>query len=281
MDGTIKKGICIWSLPIEGPYACKLASESGFEGIQLELGTYERGFPLSKKYIQDAYLEMGKTYNIDFPSIAVRELDYYGMTRPDRSQEKQIAKQGIEKAIETARDMDIPIVMLGSFADGEIKNEIDLQNVTACLREACDMAENYNITIGTENVLSVDETKRLFQNVNRANLKLYFDTQNYYLFKGYDTTSMIQELHPYFCEVHAKDGKDNISSCLLGEGDSSFHSSMEELIKSGYTGWINIENYYDLQPLRLEHDDELTLIKKDLDTLKSTILSISTKGSGE
>ncbi len=75
------------------------------------------------------------------------------MTRPGRSQEKQISKQGIKKAIETARDMHIPVVMLESFMDGEVKNETDFQNVAACLREACDLAENYNVIIGTENVL--------------------------------------------------------------------------------------------------------------------------------
>ncbi len=46
LNGTIKTGICLWSLPIEGPYVCELAFDLGFEGIQLELGTYERGFPL-------------------------------------------------------------------------------------------------------------------------------------------------------------------------------------------------------------------------------------------
>jgi len=46
--------------PIDGPYACKFVGEVGFEGLQINIGDYERGFSMSKKFVQDAYLEMAE-----------------------------------------------------------------------------------------------------------------------------------------------------------------------------------------------------------------------------
>ncbi|MFL0498673.1 sugar phosphate isomerase/epimerase family protein [Priestia megaterium] len=273
MEKKIKLGICHWSLPIEGPHACKLAAELGFDGMQLDIGPAERGFSLSLPYVQQEYLECAKKYNITFPSISVRELDNYGMTRPDGSVEKQIAIEGIMKAINAADSMNIPIVMLGSFEDGDIKNEADFQEVVSCLTKACDEALDKNIIIATENLLSIEENIRLFRLVDRPNLRLYFDTQNYYLRKGFNVAQMVEALFPYICEFHVKDGSDgNMSGSLLGTGESGFYETMNVFMDKGYKGWINIENYYDQLPLSLMNDDPLALIKKDIETLKNSLL---------
>jgi sugar phosphate isomerase/epimerase len=273
MEKKIKLGICHWSLPIQGPHACKLAAELGFDGMQLDIGEAERGFSLSLPYVQQEYLECAKKYNIVFPSISVRELDNYGMTRPDGSVEKQIAIEGIMKAINAADSMNIPVVMLGSFEDGEIKNEADFQEVVSCLTKACDEALDKNIIIATENLLSIEENIRLFRLVDRPNLRLYFDTQNYYLRKGFNVAQMVEALFPYICEFHVKDGSDgNMSGALLGTGESGFYETMNVFIDKGYKGWINIENYYDQLPLSLMNDDPLALIKKDMDILKNSLL---------
>jgi sugar phosphate isomerase/epimerase len=251
-----------------------MASELGLEGIQLDIGSYERGFPLSKPSIQKAYVEYAQKYNITITSLAVRELDRHGMTREDGTLEKEIAVDAILKAITTADAMNIPIVMLPSFEDGEIKTEQDFQRVVDCLRMVCDEAEKKNIIIATENLLSVEETKRLFDLVNKPNLKLYFDTQNYYLRKKYNVANMAEELFPYICEIHVKDGRNGyLSGSLLGEGDSGFFETMEVLKQKNYKGWILLENYYDLRPLSLEGEDPIELLKKDISILKNTISS--------
>lgn len=94
VNKSYKLGICHWSMPIDGPYACKIASELGFEGIQLEIGSYERGFPLSRRTVQQAYLELAEQYGIAFPSIAVRVTDEYSMTQPYDSVDSGVVREG-------------------------------------------------------------------------------------------------------------------------------------------------------------------------------------------
>ncbi|WP_342514881.1 sugar phosphate isomerase/epimerase family protein [Sporosarcina sp. FSL K6-1522] len=268
----MKFGVCQWSLPIDGPYAIRMTADVGLKGIQLDIGSYNRGFPLSLQVVQEAYLEYAEKYGITISSLAVRELDNYGMTRKDGTPEKEIVLKAISKSIEIANAMRIPIVMLASFEDGEIKTEQDFNTVVDCLKKACEEAEQYNLIIATENLLSIEENKRLFKLVNKPNLKLYFDTQNYYLRKNYNTANMVRELFPYICEVHVKDGANGyLSGALLGEGDSGFFETMKVLKEKKFDGWIHLENYYDQQPLSLQGEDPMELLKKDILTLENTV----------
>lgn len=269
----IKIGICHWSLPMEGPYALKLVSELGLQGIQLDVGSHKRGFLLSYKEVQEAYLEMAEKYNVEITSLAVRELDNYGLTRENGTDEKNIATEAVMTALEIAKDMGIKNVMIPSFEDGDIKNEEDFNRVVEVLRHACDATINDDITITTENLLSTEQNKRLFDIVNRPNLKLYFDTQNYHLRRQYNPAEMVNELFPFIEEVHAKDGRDGfMSASLLGEGDSGFHETMEALKNNHYEGWILLENYYDQKPLSLTEENPIKLLEKDISILKSVII---------
>ena len=100
----IKFGICHFSLPVEGPYALKIALEAGFDGVQLDMiRNYKNQLALSKKITQEAFLYLGKKYNIEFPSIVVRELDQQSMV----IQNNDIAVDAIKKAINAAANMKI------------------------------------------------------------------------------------------------------------------------------------------------------------------------------
>jgi len=257
---------------MEGPYALKLASELGIQGIQLDIGTNERGFLLSYTVVQEAYLEMSKKFDVQITSLAVRELDNYGLTRENGTKEKEIAIESVMTAIDIADAMGINNVMVPSFEDGDIKTKKDFNRVAECLQQACDKALNKNITISTENLLSIEENKELFSVVDRPNFTLYFDTQNYYLRKKYNAAEMVEELFPLICEVHAKDGKGGfLSGALLGEGDSNFFETLETLKENDYDGWILLENYYDQEPMSLTGKDPIYLLKKDIAILKNAI----------
>ncbi|SKB02616.1 sugar phosphate isomerase/epimerase family protein [Sporosarcina newyorkensis] len=276
----MKLGVCQWSLPVDGPYAIKTIADLGLKGIQLDIGSHDRGFPLSLQVVQEAYKEFTEKYGVTITALAVRELDNYGMTRKDGTPEKEIVLQAISKAIEIANSMEVPIVMLASFEDGEIKTEQDFNTVVDCLKNACDEAEKYGLMIATENLLSIEETKKLFKLVDRPNLKLYFDTQNYYLRKNYNTAEMVRELFPYICEVHVKDGADgSLSGSLLGEGDSGFFETMEVLKEKGYSGWLHLENYYDQLPLSLQDTDPMELLKKDISILENVVFETANETS--
>ena len=57
MEKKIKFGCVAWGLPGGGYFAPQIAKEAGLDGIQLELGSYEWGYPLAQKQVQEAYLE--------------------------------------------------------------------------------------------------------------------------------------------------------------------------------------------------------------------------------
>lgn len=261
-----KFGICHFSLPLEGPCAVIIASKIGFEGVQLDMiRNYKNQLALAEKITQNKFLDLGKKYNIEYPSIAVRELDQFSMFAEDNN----IAVNAIDKALDTAGNMKIPIVLIPNFGNSEIKNELDFSKAVKVMTRACDLAANRGVTLATESTLSPDDIERLINAVNRPNIKLYFDTQNHYLYKGYNTAQLLERLMPYVCEVHVKDGKNkDLSGALLGQGDAGFNNCVEVLKKHNYSGWVITENYYDLKPLNLQNDDPVELMKMDYKILK-------------
>ncbi|MCF7947508.1 MAG: sugar phosphate isomerase/epimerase [Spirochaetia bacterium] len=272
MYGNNKIGICAWSLPIEGPYACKLASEIGLDGIQLDIGPYERGFPLSRDFVQQAYVEAAAEYGISYPSMAARVSDYYSMVSEPGEAEHEIVKQGIEKAIEACGKMNIPVLLIPNFEKSAIKSYRDFDIAVDVMKWACELGARNGVTIAAENTLSIEETVKLLSSVDKRNFKLYFDFQNYYLHKNYYSPDILEALMPHVVELHVKDGKNrDLSGALLGKGDVNFSESMDVLRKSNYSGWVVTENYYDVAPLCGESDNPVELIKQDLSTIKRAL----------
>jgi sugar phosphate isomerase/epimerase len=267
-----KIGVCEWSLPIDGPYACKLVAGLGFDGLQLNIGDYERGFPMSRKLVQDAYLEMAAANNIEFPSMAARVTDYYTMFPSRDEEESRIARDGIDRAVGACAAMNIPCLLVPTFVKSEITNQDEWNDAVEVFKWACDAAGKHGITIAAENTFSGPETRRFLADIDRPNLKVYFDTQNYYLHKEYDTPALLDELMDIVCEIHVKDGKGkDLSGALLGHGDTNFSGSMEVIRKHGYDGWIVSENYYDRRPLCEQDSDVAALLKEDLNTVRTSL----------
>ncbi len=267
-----KIGICEWSLPIDGPYACKFIGKLGFDGLQLNIGDYERGFPMSKRFVQDAYLEMAEASGIEFPSLVARVTDYYTMFPSKDEEESEIVRSGIAKAIESCVSMRISILLIPNFEKSEITGKRELEESVDVFKWACDTAGKHNITIGMENTLSTEQTLQMIAGIDRTNLQLYFDTQNYYLHKGYDSPQMLDELMEHVCQIHVKDGKGkDLSGALLGQGDTDFYGCIEVVKKHGYTGWVVSENYYDRRPLSEQNPDTVALIREDLKILKDSL----------
>lgn len=265
-------GICEWAMPITGPYVCKFAGEIGYDGLQLSIGTYEKRFELSWKVTQEAYRELAAQYNIRFPSIATRALDFYSMFAADGSEEQYAALASIEKGIRACEALDVPVFMIPNFVKSEAKTPEQVKLLVKHLKWACDIAADCGVLVAEENVFTVEDTVRLFDAVDRENLRLYFDLQNYYLHRNAYTPDLIEPLMPYIVQVHAKDGKNgDLSGAPLGNGDVSLMASIAELQRLGYDGWIVNENYYDVPPLVNEGDNPVEKIRNDLVTLRNVL----------
>lgn len=263
-------GICEWTLPVSGPWVCKFVADIGYDGIQIDVGPWEKRFPLSRKVTQQAFLEEADRHGVGIASIATRALDWFSMFAPEGSEEQEIALAAVRTGIEAAAAMSVPIVMVPNFVASEAKTPEQAALLAKHLKWACDLASEHGVLVAEENVFSVDATIRLFESVDRENLRLYFDLQNYYLHHRVRIPEIVEPLLPYVVQVHAKDGKnDDLSGAPLGTGDVDLTSSFDELKRLGYRGWIVNENYYDVPPLVGPEDDPVQKISDDLATLRA------------
>lgn len=263
---NIKFGICHFSLPIEGPCAVEIASETGFDGVQLDMiRNYKDQLALAENITQERFMKMGKRSGIEYPSIAVRELDRFSMF----DEKDDAAIRAINKAIAAAKNMNIPIILIPNFVNSEIKDDDQFRKAVRILSEACNKTIDDDIIIAHESTLPPDDIERLMKKVDRPNIRLYFDTQNHFLHSGYDMAKLLDRLMPYICEIHVKDGKNkDLSGALLGQGDAGFYKCVEVIKKHNYSGWIITENYYDMEPLSLQSNNPIEMIKKDHEILK-------------
>jgi len=266
-----KIGIVEWAFPFPGPAGFKIASELGIEGMELDFGDFETGYKLSNPLIQETYLELGEKYQIKFPSIALNALNAHGMSNNMDSYDGLIAVEIIEKGIEAAYAMGIGVVQLPSFNNGAICTESDFLNTCEKIRYACESGKKRGITIGAENVLSAKDTIRMIEEVDCDNLKIFYDTQNYYLEKGYSQVDIWEGIKDYVCQVHLKDGMNNkISSALLGKGNTSFEDTIN-CIRQSQVEWLLLENYYHTRPLSLMEKDPFQIIIKDIKIVKKLL----------
>lgn len=261
-----KYGVCIWSLPETGPEACSMASRLGLEGIELDMGMWEDDLPLTGKALQQQFMEAGNRNSIEFMTLGVNALCFHGMSQPEKG---DTVKRILSASVETALAMDIPKLQLPSFFHGIISNERGFESTIESLKFVCELVEDTELLIGTENALSVADNFRIAEQVDSRNLRFYFDTSNpHWIGDGRDPVGMIARMADLICEYHIKD-EDGASPeeryfVPLGRGQSSFQKSVDAIIKSEYQGWLLLENDY-TDTLNLED------LKNDLEVLKSTI----------
>lgn len=266
----VKFGACEFALPGNCIGSVKLAHDVGLDGLQLGFMNYERGIMLSQKWMRDYYMEEADRWGIEIPSMAMCELDFYGLNNPKNTPKGAIAWMLLDQAIEAAIDMKMKAIMVPSFNDAMMRTDDDIKRTAVALQYACDAVKEYDMVIATENTLTLEKNAELFALVNRDNLKAFYDSQNYVSTLGWKQVPMLEGLMPLlYPEIHVKDGIGSYgSSKLLGEGDTDFYGTMRVLKQHNYKGYIHLENFYDRMPLRSLSDNYIDILKRDLEILK-------------
>jgi sugar phosphate isomerase/epimerase len=264
---TVKLGICSWMIPVDEPEASiRFASEVGLKAVALELGSYEHDLPLSLKEEQGRYDAWRSQWDITYPALAVNTLCDHGMTDPSQ---RSVVEAIMNRAVEVALALDIPIVQLPSFFKGFITSQDGFLNTAERLKYACACAKGSGVIIASENALTAEEQLTLIEEVGSENFRIYFDTRNPFCMQGYHSAARLEKLFPYICEVHLKDGsgKGLENSQPLGKGDSGFFDSLEVLKRHNYPGWLLFENDY----REMSQNSGLSttvLIRQDIETVK-------------
>ena len=211
---NIKIGACDWGLPGSGLYATQIAASVGLDALSLKIGLYENDYPITQPEMQKIYLNEQQKYGMEYCAIALNDFDNIPMHARKGTKEYDIVWNLLRRAVTTAKALGVQVIQVPGFAASEVKTEQDMEY-----------------------------SARAFQ-------YLYFDSQNYHLFRGYSELAILEGLYPKMCnQLHVKDGQSAMSGSLLGTGDSGFHETMHWLDNHDYSGYILLENYYDQLPL--------------------------------
>lgn len=268
---NIKIGAVAWGLPGGGSYGPKIAAMAGLDGIQLELGSYEAGYPLSQREVMEGYIEDRERYGIEYPAIVLNDVMVNEFIEGAKTEHGRIAYDQMALAIEVAAQMKIDRIMIPNFLTNLITKPEHIRHTADALKYACRLAKDKNILILTENALDYREQAALLEEVSEPNLKIHFDTQNFKYNFDMDQCEQLEGLYPYMDSVmHTKDGVENPGDRLLGEGNTSFYRQMELLKNKGFEGFIITENYYNLMPLRKQAvgNHQMELLRKDIESIR-------------
>ena len=268
----IKIGACDWGLPGSGLYATQIAASVGLEALSLKIGLYENDYPITHPEMQKIYLSEQQKYGIEYCAIALNDFDNIPMHARKGTAEYDIVWDLLRRAVPTAKALGVKIIQVPGFAASEVKTPEDLEHSARAFQYLCDAAGEFGISVAGENLMAPAEFKELYERVDRKNFGLYFDSQNYHLFRGYKELDILEGLYPYMCDqLHVKDGSGAMSGGLLGTGDSGFFETIDWLKAHDFSGTILLENYYDQRPLRTQAENPYDLLREDIKILKNAI----------
>lgn len=269
---NVKIGVCDQALPGGGIFAPRIIHELGLDGMSIEMGTYFHGYPIWQKKLQEYYLEEQQKYGIEYANIAMSDLDFYPIHSKPETPEYNHVRNMLENAVNTAAAMKISTIMVCCFEQSLIKTDEELERAAKMIRYACDLAGEKGVTIGWETPLDDKRTRALLGLVNRKNIGVFYDSQNYQFDGGLDQASELEKIYDLLIpQLHVKDGNGVKSGSLLGTGTTGFHEQMAVLRKHKYHGWIISENYYDRVPLRELNGDYFVTLNQDIDIIRKAI----------
>ena len=269
----VKLGICNFCVPGTGIFAPQFVAKSGLDGMSLEFGTYDKGFPLSNRHVQDAYKEARQQYGIEYCNIGCSGFDFLPFHAHQGHAMYDVARKFIREAVNAAAYLDIPLVFIPSFHVSAIETDYQFKNAVSMFQYACDVAADKGIKIGSENMLDVQMQIRLCEEVGRGNFGIFYDSDNYFYNKGYDQVEILEGIFDRLVpQLHVKDGRRGVlAGALLGHGDARFLDVIACLKKRNYKGWVIIENLYEQYPLRDMNEDVFATFLQDVELLKNAV----------
>lgn len=252
----IKIGIAEWCLEHRGGTILKRISELGLTAIQIESINY---FNNRKKLTE--YQRLASDFGIEISGIFVNELLSNCLNMSQNSVEYQKCYELIQKAIDIAFVLNIPLVCIPSFKISEIKNKEDMKKTADILQQFCSLVEDSSMVIASENTLNFTNNLTLINLIKHPHFKIFFDSLNPIIY-GHDISAWIENLWPYLTnQIHVKDGNfSKKGSIPLGEGIGNFCNTGKLLLTLGFEGYIFIENQY--------FTNDTNLLLKDIDTIK-------------
>ena len=243
-------GITSWCWPDFSATAMPEIKKAGLDALQLQVGNWEDGLPLSDKERQKAYMEAAAAAGLKLLPVSVNTVCQHPFTEGLDTPDGTIALRALDAGIEAAAGMKAEGITVPNFGRNKILDPAGLENTILALRHACEYALALGINVYTENLLSSSGLEQLFADCPFPNLYFLFDSHNYQL-HGLDFA--VDVLQSWYgrtgSHLHVKAGTRE-GSALLGSGDSPVEDVLAFLKEKDYAGSIVLENDYVNPPLR-------------------------------
>jgi sugar phosphate isomerase/epimerase len=235
-----KVGVCDWTLEKRtNPAALEVAKRLGLDGIMVDMGDPQNGFPLLKPELQKKYLTMAKELKVEIASLCLGILNQFPYKSDPRAQ------QWVADSFEVSRAFGTHVVLIAFFGKADLKNDKNgTEVVIQRFKEIASKAEKAGVVLGIESWLSAEEHMAILDKVGSNAVQVYYDMGNSHKM-GYDIYKEIRFLGKHICEFHAKD-----YDGLFGKGTINFPEARRAMDDIGYSGWIHIEGVK--TPLGLE-----------------------------
>ncbi|MHC4439041.1 MAG: sugar phosphate isomerase/epimerase family protein [Planctomycetota bacterium] len=226
-----KLAVCDWTIGKKtDPGSFEVAKRIGLDGVQVDFGSGENRLPLFDEELQQKMMKESRRRKVEIASLAMGVLNNI----PYKSDPR--AERWVRQAISVAEEMQVKVILLAFFGEGDLKNdEQGINKTVQRLRRIAPQAEMANVTLGIESWLSAEQHIDIIERVGSPAVKVYYDVANSHK-AGYDIYNEIRQLGSHICEFHAKDYDD-----LYGKGSIDFEEVRRAMDDIGYRGWLVME----------------------------------------
>jgi sugar phosphate isomerase/epimerase len=229
----LKVGVTDWNLRLTGKLeAVALASQLGFEGVQVSLGRkpVDGKLPLDNPVIQQQFLAASKSHKIPLDGTCL-DILHVNYLKNDKLGQKWVAD-----SIPITRKLNARVILLPFFGKGALTTREEMDYVGDALKEIAPQAEKAGVILGLEDTISAEDNVRIMERTKSPAVLTYYDVGNS-THGGFDVVKEIRWLgKERICQFHLKDNPN-----YLGEGKIDFPAVMKAIDDIGFRGYANLE----------------------------------------
>jgi sugar phosphate isomerase/epimerase len=229
----LKVGVTDWNLRLTGKLeAVALASQLGFEGVQVSLGRkpVDGKLPLDSTVIQQQFLAASKSHKIPLDGTCL-DILHVNYLKNDKLGQKWVAD-----SIPITKKLNARVILLPFFGKGALTTREEMDYVGDALKEIAPQAEKAGVILGLEDTISAEDNVRIMERTKSPAVLTYYDVGNS-THGGFDVVKEIRWLgKERICQFHLKDNPN-----YLGEGKIDFPAVMKAIDDIGFRGYANLE----------------------------------------
>lgn len=229
-------GLVDWRLPVRGEAAVDLAFQHRVDGLQFDLGGPGRGPWLDKPGTAGGAVgrlrRTAASAGVTPLGVAANVLNDIGLTAGAGTLAAARVRSVIDRLLDVAWELGVPLVFLPSFRRSAIDGEAALMRTAEVLRWAAAQAQAHGLLLANENVLPAHQALRLVEEVGSPAFRLLLDSYNP-VGAGIDVPDLVEATASFLADqIHLKDGRAaTASSPLLGDGDGRVDETVDAVAR--------------------------------------------------